>query len=703
MHTGRQSRSLRIRARKPRFRLGCLLAGALSLALAAGPAAAQALSKSARAKLTQTLAAADADRWTDAAALAKQTSDPVFAKLIDWMRLGAAKSGASFDEVDAFLAANPDWPGADKLQRRAEEAIGPAMADERILAWFAARPPVSPDGAFQLARVLEAKGRVDEAAALVQRTWRELELGDGQADDFRRRFHNYIRPEDDIARLERLLWQRKTTAVRRQLRYVPQDWHKLAEARIALMSRAPRANTLAADVPAALRDNSGLLFEQVRWHRRAQRIPEAIGLLLGVAKPAATWEPERWWREREYLVRWALNENDAALAYKLAAAHFQVEGSEFAEAEWLAGWIALRKLARPDDALRHFQAMYDKVNYPISRSRGAYWLARANELKEQHNTATRWYREAAVHVTHFYGQLAAGHLLEAERPPLPKEPEPSEQDAAAFGARELARAVRLMADADRRREVRSFLLALAAASKTPTDWTLATRLAQDIGRYDLAVSVAKLALREGVVLSTSGYPALEPANASSRDFPDPAILHAVVRQESAFDTEAVSHAGARGLMQLMPQTALRVARRLNMSYSRNRLTHDPTYNLRLGQAYLADMLYEYDGSLILALAAYNAGPVRVERWLQNYGDPGPSIYDAIDWAESIPFTETRNYVQRVLENLAVYRSREQGVQLALTYPSIEPGPFKDSAGRISRAGSLPLPTDADEGEDFAGP
>ena len=394
----------------------------------------------------------------------------------------------------------------------------------------------------------------------------------------------------------------------------------------------------------------------------------------------------------------------AALAYKLATSHFQTDGADFAEAEWLAGWIALRKLNRPDEALRHFQTLYDNVSYPVSRARAAYWLARTYEVKEQNNTATRWYREAASYITCFYGQLAAGHLLESERKSLPKEPEPSDKDVAAFEARDLTHVVRLLADFDdRRREVRSFMIAIARTAKTPIDWTLATRLAQDTGRYDLAVAISKLALQNGVVLSNSGYPALEPVNAASEQFPDPTILHAVVRQESAFDAEAISNAGARGLMQLMPETALRVARRLKMPFSKNRLTRDPTYNLRLGQAYLADMLGEYDGSLILALAAYNAGPVRVERWLETYGDPGPSIYDAIDWTESIPFSETRNYVQRVLENLAVYRSREKGLQLVLTYQSLEPGPFSDSAGLIDQGGTLPVPADTDDGDDFAGP
>jgi peptidoglycan lytic transglycosylase len=702
MLTARRPTAHRLAHLGTAFRLTCLLAGVLALAI--GPACGQPKSKDARSKFVQALNAADAEQWPEAISLATQTNDPVAAKYIAWLRLSTAKSGATFDEIAAFLTANPDWPDRDRLRRRAEETMTPDLPAARILAWFEKAPPVSPDGAFQYARVLEAQGRVEDAAKVVQRAWTQMPIGNDQSDDFRRRFHQYIRPDDDVGRLERLLWEGDVRSARRQLRYVPENWRKLAEARIALMIRARHAERMLATVSPSLRNDPGLVFEQVRWHRRSRKMQEAVDLLLRHPKLPVIWRPDRWWREREYLVRWALSEDDAALAYKLAASHFQTEGANLAEAEWLAGWIALRKLNRPDDALRHFQTLYANVNYPVSKARAAYWLARTFEVKEQNNTATRWYREAASYVTSFYGQIAAGHLLESERPSLPKEPEPGEKDTAAFEARDLTRVVRLMADLDdRRREVRGFLLALANAAKTPMDWTLTTRLAQDAGRYDLAVSIAKLALRDGIVLSTSGYPALEPANAASEQFPDPSILHAVVRQESAFDSEAVSNAGARGLMQLMPQTALRVAHRLNVPYSKNRLTRDPTYNLRLGQAYLADMLGDYDGSLILALAAYNAGPVRVERWLQQNGDPGPSIYDAVDWTESIPFSETRNYVQRVLENLAVYRSREKGLQLALTYASIEPGPFKDSAGFIDHSGSLPVPTDAEDGDDFAGP
>lgn len=681
-----------------------LIAGALLLScVTILPAGAQSLSRDARTNIEKALKAAEANRWADAQTFARKSNTPVITKFITWMRLTDADAGAGFEEVTTFLLANPDWPYQDRLRRRAEEAMGPDIADDLIRAWFARMPAESPDGAFHHARVLEAAGRLEEAARIVQGAWRTMEMGNKQADDFRKRFHKYIRDEDDIARLERLLWKREVRAARRQLRYVSAERRALTESRIAFMIRSRKAPGTVKSVPQHLRGDPGFIFEQVRWNRRNRRPEDAISILLRHPKLPPGWRPDRWWRERQYLVRWALSEENPSLAYELASTHAQVEGRDFADAEWLAGWIALRKLDKPLDAVRHFKALYDNVNYPVSRSRGAYWLARSYEALEQHNTATRWYREAAVHVTRFYGQLAAGHLLESERPKMPTEKAPTAAETTAFEAGELPQIVRIMAAIDHRREVRAFILAIAEKAKSQADWSLAARLALDIGRHDLAVSVSKLALRDGIILTESGYPELEPASSASTRFPDPAILHAVVRQESAFDVQAISHAGARGLMQLMPDTALRVARRLKMSYSRARLTRDPTYNLRLGQAYLADMLSTYDGSLILTFASYNAGPRRIERWLQRYGDPGPNIYDAVDWAESIPFTETRNYVQRVLENLAVYRNREKGQQLAITYASLEPGPYKDSAGRIGRGVSLPLPADTDDGDDFAGP
>ena len=651
-----------------------------------------------RARYIKAFKEAERERWARVKKLRRPGGNALADKLLTWTILRAEKSGAGFDEIAAFIAANDGWPDLKRLRRRAEEAVGPDVPTETLFLWFRRYPPVSPDGAFHHARALEASGRIREAARVVRDAWVGMEMGRKQADDFRRRFHKYIGREDDIARLDTLLWKRKVRASRRQMRYVPKRWRRYGEARIALMIRARNATRLLKRVPPSLATHQGIVFERVRWRRRARKMEDAIDMLLA-NRPDRAARRDRWWRERNYLARWALQEDKPAVAYSVASDHAQTKGVGFAEAEWLSGWIALRRLDDPENALRHFKRMYERVNFPVSRSRGAYWIARAYETIEKHDEATEWYREAARHMTRFYGQAASGHLPRGERPELPREPEPGESDTRRFEARELVRAIRMLAELDRRRELEPFLLALTRRAEQSSDWILAARLAREVGRRDTGVSISKRALREGVVLGTSGYPELVPTDRSRRDSPEQALIYAVVRQESAFDPEAISRAGARGLMQIMPQTARRVARRLRVPYSRRRLTRDPTYNLRLGQAYLADVLADYDGSLILALAAYNAGPLRVERWLRQYGDPGPNIYEAIDWIESIPFRETRAYVQRVLENLIVYRGRENGLKMALTLAALELGPFKGSAGQIDRIDSGSL----QDGDDFAGP
>ena len=665
-----------------------------------GPRTAQAAELSAQARKIygKAFTAGDEGRWKQAQKIAKSGRHPLADKVLTWLRLRAPNSGADFDEIAAFVMANPDWPDMSRLRRRAEEAMGPDVPSKTILEWFNRYPPVSPDGAFHLGRTLLDAGRTPEAVKVIRNAWINMDLGRKQATDFRKRFRKHLRPEDDIARLEHLLWDRQVRPSRRQMRYVTKGWRRLGEARIALIVRSRKAQRSVRRIPKSLRGNDGILFDQVRWHRRRQKMDKAVSMLLA-GKPSRLDRPERWWHERQLLTRWAMREEKPDLAYQLASSHRQTDGKPFAEAEWLAGWIALRMVNRPNDALKHFQAMYRKVRFPVSRSRGAYWSARAYEALEKHDEATQWYRTAAQYVTRFYGQLAAGHLLESERPKLPAEEEPNEFTVGQFQASDMARATRILAELNRRQDVKRFLVRLGQRAQVPADWVLAARLSQDVGRHDLGVHISKRALREGVILSTTGYPDLVPADIDDENFPEASVIHGLVRQESAFDSRAISRAGARGLMQLMPGTALRVARQLKVPYSRRRLTRDPRYNLKLGQAYLADMLEDYDGSLILALSAYNAGPLRVERWLRRNGDPGPNIYAAIDWIESIPFTETRNYVQRVLENHTVYRTRANGLNIALTLAAMEPGPFKDSAGRVDRLGA----SSTRDGDDFAGP
>jgi len=427
----------------------------------------------------------------------------------------------------------------------------------------------------------------------------------------------------------------------------------------------------------------------VRWNRRKEKDDAAITALL--AFDGEFVDPDRWWTERQILARRALLNDDADTAYKLVHNHGLDRGVAHADAEFLAGWIALRFLGNATTAFEHFTGLFESVTYPISRARAAYWAGRAAETAGEEQTARQWFHTAAEYATTFYGQLAARRIGLSVTPLPSQEPDISPNSRAAFDRDELVRAVRLFAsvrdasdasgelrragEPDPRDDPRRFLAAqdedfilkqflrhIANRSESAEQWTLAAHLARDAGRIDIAVYIARQAARDGVVLGDLGYPTMVLAQDVP---PEPALLHALIRQESAFDVGARSQAGARGLMQLMPGTAKRVARKLRVkNHSTARLTSDPYHNVALGRAYLDSMLARYEGSMVMALAAYNAGPHRVDQWIIDYGDPRGNLDDAIDWIESIPFSETRNYVQRVMEALPIYRQKLSGAQIA---------------------------------------
>jgi soluble lytic murein transglycosylase len=324
-----------------------------------------------------------------------------------------------------------------------------------------------------------------------------------------------------------------------------------------------------------------------------------------------------------------------------------------ADAEFLAGWVALRRLGDPAAAYEHFTQLYANVRMPISRARGAYWAGRAADERGMTDIAKRWFASATEHGTTFYGQLAGQRTL-AARPAFAPEPQPTAEDVADFDRKELVRAVRMLSELGRGDLAKPFLLRLGASAGTPVQHKLITTLAETADWLDVAAASARRASADGTILLASAFPVIQ---VKHKGVAEPPLVLAIARQESAFDKAAVSRADARGLMQLMPATAKDMAKSLSMRFSADRLLTDPNYNLTLGQAYLDKLLDSFDGSYLLALAAYNAGPARVRQWLETYGDPRAGTIDVVDWIEAIPFGETRNYIQRVLENLQVYRLR----------------------------------------------
>ncbi len=604
------------------------------------------------------------------------STDALSRDLVDWIAF-VSGAEARFDELTRFIERHPDWPLLSFLERRAEAVVGARTPDAAILAWFAAHPPLSGEGKLALATALMRAGRTDEALPLLKAGWRTAGLSSPEERHLLARYGRHLSTDDHIARVDYLLWHRARSQAARLLRLLPADHRALARARMALMSFAWNVDARVAAVPAHLRNNAGLVHDRAYWRRIKGKHKAAQTLLLAhKVASAEILRPALWWQERHIEARRALRQGDAGTAYRLAAEHGLLDGRDLeagadpgeaaadiplaarariADAEWLAGWIALRFLDRPALAATHFARLYKVVGYPVSLARGAFWLARSAEAMGDDARARTWYETAARHWTTFYGRLAAEVL--GRTPTLPRgaamEMSPAARDA--FDRRPVVAATRRLARLGATRPLHYFVRHLLATAEAPAETARIAALAAELGRADIGVIAAKYALRDGLVLTDAGYPLMPIAGAG----PDRerALTLAIARQESQFDPAAVSRVGALGLMQLMPATARRVAYRLGLPFARDRLLREPDYNLRLGRQHLSDLLTRFEGSAVLALAAYNAGARPVERWIRTYGDPREFSADPIDWIEFIPYGETRDYVERVLEAAPIYASR----------------------------------------------
>ncbi|MCC7271718.1 MAG: lytic transglycosylase domain-containing protein [Alphaproteobacteria bacterium] len=606
--------------------------------------------------------AIQADDWGEARRLADLTGDPVAAKVVRWLQWARSDGPADPAEIAAFLAANPGWPLAGRLARRMEDRLDPLPPDATLLQWFDRRAPETTAGRVAYASALQRAGRADDARAALRRAWVEGSFRPDEEREFLERFADALRPIDHQDRLERLVWENETVGAQRMLARVEPGPRRVAEMRLRL--RAGKRPDGIDRLGQGERADPGLLLDLVRHYRRVEDDAEAERILTG--RPPETVRPELWWTERNLLARRAMRNGAAASAYRIAATHGFTEGVPLAEAEFLAGWIALRFLADPTAADAHFARLEAAVSMPISRSRAAYWRGRAADALGQGEVATARWRDAARHLTTYYGQLAAERLGLRSAPDWMVVPTvtPTEAGLAAFAAQETAVAATLLAQIGEVRWARPFVARLVAQAQNDVDLATAAEFARRTGLAGLAVLAGKRAGYEGTHLPGYAFPVQLMAETAT---PEPALVNAVIRQESMFDPTAVSSAGARGLMQLMPATARQVARELAERHSDQRLVADPGYNVTLGRRYLANQIEAFGGSYVLAVAAYNAGPGRARQWLQDYGDPRGGKADPVDWVEMIPFNETRNYVQRVMENLQVYRWRlaGSGAQIAL--------------------------------------
>jgi soluble lytic murein transglycosylase len=630
-----------------------VIALACALGLAA-PAGAQTAAQGAL--LERALDAATAGDWEEAETLARRTGSKVAADLVTWVRL---RDGAGdWDEYQRFLELHADWPGRAAMRRSAERRMPSGQAPEAVFAFFAGEAPQTGTGSLRLAEALATAGRAPEAEAEIVRAWREYSMTGPERRAVMARWKATLAPHH-AARLDMLLWRGLTGEAQAMLPLVDADQEALARARIAVRRDEEGLQYLINQVPASLKNDPGLAFERYLYRVEKRRWQEAEDYLREKSTSAeALGRPELWLERRANLARQALEDGEVEAAYAIAANSFGSAGAEYADCEWVAGFIALTRMDDPGRAVGHFERFRAAVATPISLGRAGYWLGRAHEANGDAEAARAAYLGGAAHQTSFYGQLAAAEVGLAPDPGLTGGAATPDWKREPFMRSSLVQAAYFLHLADDPARAAIFFRH-AAAGRPPAARAALAQMAIDVGRPQIGLRIAKDAAADGMVLPAQYYP-LHPIAEADWQVPTEFAM-AIARQESEFDATAASGAGARGLMQLMPATAKDMAEAAGEPYEPARLTADPLYNARLGTAYLARMLDYFDGAYVLATAAYNAGPGRVDDWLETNGDPRDPDVDAVTWIESIPFTETRNYVMRVLEGLHVYRARLEGV------------------------------------------
>ncbi|AXT28127.1 lytic transglycosylase domain-containing protein [Ruegeria sp. AD91A] len=570
-----------------------------------------------------------------------------------WLREGFGSSG----DVLVFLERRPDWPGLAWLRRKSEPVFTGADPD-RVLKFYADMPPQTAEGALNYAVALKAKGRTGEAEADIVTAWRTMPMGSGLQRSYLENFATLLKPHH-AARLDRMLWDGHLVSAGQMLPLVSSDERKLAEARIALQKRQPGVDTKVSAVPKSLADAPGLAFDRFVWRDKKELDDSAVDLMLARSTgPDALGEPDKWAEGRRRLARLEMRSGRAARAYDVAANHHMTPemGYGYADLEWLAGFLALRKLNDPATAVRHFQNFLDAVKSPISKGRGGYWLGRAYAELGDAEKAYDAYAIGADYQTSFYGLLAAeriGRPFDSEIANPRRAPHWRQAEFADSSVLEAG--LLLLKDGEATLSER-FLTHLVEGLD-PVQASQLGDLVIELQQPHLAVMIAKRAATNGTVLPAAYYPVHPVADIRLPMAKEMTL--AIARRESEFDPVVVSGAGARGLMQVMPATAKLVAGELGIlgGHQTGRLTTDWKYNAKLGANYLSGLAADFNGNVVMMAAGYNAGPRRPISWMERYGDPRAGEVDIVDWIETIPFSETRNYVMRVTESLPVYRAR----------------------------------------------
>lgn len=623
----------------------------------------------------QAFAAAERGHWTTALTLAGQAHDQRPQAVLTWMRYAGGDPRDGFAAIAAFLAEEPPWPRRGSIAATAEHALllaDPLPSPQEMRGWFRLYPPRSLQAHLLYDAALAAAGETEIRQQAARAFWQNRNLSRAEERRLIEHHGNILRAGDHLARFETQISRQRFDAARRLIRILPTEERDFAHARLELAQGQPQRALAYLEQPDQLHQHPDVAQALIRHLRQNQQHTQAQEMLARLGSTLA----EPLWRERHILIRNALDAGATQTAYDLAASHgLEAGGVAYAEAEWLAGWIALRHLGHPNRAAGHFEALHAQVGYALSLSRAAYWAGRAHQAAGRRKQAEDWYAQAAQFGASYYGQLATAALGEnlSLAGAAPRALDPQEQRA--FRQNPQIRRLTLLHEIGAQAPFARLLRPVReevwqrqqqaetaeARASADTELRLLQDYVQSLGRGDEALAIARLRARYNENDWEALFPrrpmpqaALTLPETLRRQPADAVFAHAIIRQESGFDSHAVSPAGARGLMQLLPGTAQQVAGWLDLDLLPQDLTASPQVNVALGRYYLGWLLERYQGSDILAIAAYNAGHGRVDRWMAAYGDPRNPAIDSIDWIERLPFAETRNYIQRVLEARTIY-------------------------------------------------
>ena len=607
--------------------------------------------------LKQALDALEKNDQKTALAIQKGMKPSLDRTLLTYLLIIGGYHNLPASEIKAFYEQQPEWPSHSLIKRRVEEAVArETTTGAEMVRAFGNSIPSSTTAAIELAISQAKVGNNAQASKIIRPIWRESALDAKTESRILSNMGSVLTNTDHFHRANYLLYRERANGALRLKRYLTDAQMKLVNARIAVIRGERNAGSLLKSVPNSLKKDPGFIFSEIQYLRRQGNETAAADYMLKAPLDEDHLiNHDAWWDERRLLARMMLNKGDARRAYKIAARHSAESGYDFSEAEFYAGFFALRYLHDHKTAAVHFESSWKKASRAQDKSRGLYWQGRAWEAAGDRSVAVKFY-QAAANATNYYGQLSLEELGTTHLT-LREPPAANAEQKARFERRELVRAIKRLKAVGQEERAGTIFRHLARTLSDPSEIALAHELAQSYGMHQEAVQIGQLALNRDMPVDKLAFPLHALPMGVNTNGVDIALIYALTKQESVFNIKARSHANARGLMQMLPATAKRTARKLGVSYSLSKITSDPNYAILLGSAFLKENLERFGGSYILTFAAYNAGPGRPPEWIERFGDPRTSEVSAIDWVERIPFSETRNYVMKLIENLQVYEAR----------------------------------------------